>query len=172
MKTSPKRSYSVDENERFGLVFAKTVSIISGTGQYFRNFRRFFFVRSRPRSATTSSAPCSWQRAWARGSAPAGAPWWARDSASRSHMPRKIRLPRFHFPTIWNAVGNEKLHPIRHQFLKAVKSSLLKTQVSCFKSCIEGLLGLQKFFYPTAISLDFPKLLLRNEVLWKLFVFG
>ncbi len=32
MKTSPKRSYSVIENERFGLVFAKTVSIISGTG--------------------------------------------------------------------------------------------------------------------------------------------
>ncbi len=31
MKTSPKRSYSVIENERFGLVFAKTVSIISGT---------------------------------------------------------------------------------------------------------------------------------------------
>jgi hypothetical protein len=32
VKTSPKRSYSVIENERFGLVFAKTVSIISGTG--------------------------------------------------------------------------------------------------------------------------------------------
>ncbi len=32
MKTSPKRSYSVIENERFGLVFAKTGSIISGTG--------------------------------------------------------------------------------------------------------------------------------------------
>ncbi len=31
-KTSPKRSYSVIENERFGLVYAKTVSIISGTG--------------------------------------------------------------------------------------------------------------------------------------------
>ncbi len=31
MKTSLKRSYSVIENERFGLVFAKTVSIISGT---------------------------------------------------------------------------------------------------------------------------------------------
>ncbi len=31
MKTSPKRSYSVIENERFGLVLAKTVSIISGT---------------------------------------------------------------------------------------------------------------------------------------------
>ncbi len=28
MKTIPKRSYSVIENERFGLVFAKTVSII------------------------------------------------------------------------------------------------------------------------------------------------
>jgi hypothetical protein len=32
VKTSPKRSYSVIENERFGLVFAKTVSIILGTG--------------------------------------------------------------------------------------------------------------------------------------------
>jgi hypothetical protein len=32
VKTSLKRSYSVIENERFGLVFAKTVSIISGTG--------------------------------------------------------------------------------------------------------------------------------------------
>ncbi len=31
MKTSPKRSYSVIDNERFGLVFAKTVSIISAT---------------------------------------------------------------------------------------------------------------------------------------------
>jgi hypothetical protein len=34
VKTSPKRSYSVIENERFGLVFAKTGSIISGTGQF------------------------------------------------------------------------------------------------------------------------------------------
>ncbi len=31
MKTSPKLLYSVIENARFGLVFAKTVSIISGT---------------------------------------------------------------------------------------------------------------------------------------------
>ncbi len=31
-KTSPKRSFSVIQNERFGLVFAKTGSIISGTG--------------------------------------------------------------------------------------------------------------------------------------------
>jgi hypothetical protein len=31
VKTSPTRSYSVIENERFGLVFAKTRSIISGT---------------------------------------------------------------------------------------------------------------------------------------------
>ncbi len=31
MKTSPQRSYSVIEKERFGLVFAKTGSIISGT---------------------------------------------------------------------------------------------------------------------------------------------
>jgi hypothetical protein len=31
-KTSSKRSFSVIENERFGLVFAKTEYIISGTG--------------------------------------------------------------------------------------------------------------------------------------------
>jgi hypothetical protein len=31
-KTSPKRLFSVIQNERFGLVFAKTGSIISGTG--------------------------------------------------------------------------------------------------------------------------------------------
>jgi hypothetical protein len=30
-KTSPKRSFSVTQNERFGLVFAKTGFIISGT---------------------------------------------------------------------------------------------------------------------------------------------
>ncbi len=30
-KTSPKRSFSVIENERIGLVFAKTGYIISGT---------------------------------------------------------------------------------------------------------------------------------------------
>ena len=34
MKTSPKCSYSVTENERFGLVFAKTGSINSGTGVF------------------------------------------------------------------------------------------------------------------------------------------
>ena len=31
-KTSPKRSFSMTENDRFGLVFAKTGSINSGTG--------------------------------------------------------------------------------------------------------------------------------------------
>ncbi len=31
VKTSPKRSFSVVQNERFGLVFVKTGSIISGT---------------------------------------------------------------------------------------------------------------------------------------------
>ncbi len=31
-KTSPKRSFSIIENERFGLVFGKTLSINSGTG--------------------------------------------------------------------------------------------------------------------------------------------
>jgi hypothetical protein len=32
VKTSPNRSFSVSENERFGLVFAKSGSINSGTG--------------------------------------------------------------------------------------------------------------------------------------------
>jgi hypothetical protein len=32
-KTSPKRSFSVIQNERFWLVFAKTGTIISGTSQ-------------------------------------------------------------------------------------------------------------------------------------------
>ncbi len=36
------------------------------------------------------------------------------------------RLPRFNFPTIWNSAGNERFNPIQHQFLKAVKSSLLQ----------------------------------------------
>ncbi len=31
-KTSPKRSFCMTENERFGLVFVKTGSINSGTG--------------------------------------------------------------------------------------------------------------------------------------------
>ncbi len=31
-KTSPKRSFCMTENERFGLVFVKTGSISSGTG--------------------------------------------------------------------------------------------------------------------------------------------
>ncbi len=37
-KTSPKRSFSMSENERFGLVFAKTGSINSGTGEYHWGF--------------------------------------------------------------------------------------------------------------------------------------
>jgi hypothetical protein len=32
-KTSPKRSFSMTENERFGLAFANTGSINSGTGR-------------------------------------------------------------------------------------------------------------------------------------------
>ncbi len=36
-KTSPKRSVSVIQNERFGLVFAKTGSIISGTGEILKS---------------------------------------------------------------------------------------------------------------------------------------
>jgi hypothetical protein len=31
-KTSPKRSFNMTENERFGLVFTKTGSVNSGTG--------------------------------------------------------------------------------------------------------------------------------------------
>ncbi len=34
-KISPKRSFSMTENEHFGLVFAKTGSINSGTGSDF-----------------------------------------------------------------------------------------------------------------------------------------
>ncbi len=33
-KTSPKRSFCMTENERFGLVFVKTGSINSGTGSF------------------------------------------------------------------------------------------------------------------------------------------
>jgi hypothetical protein len=36
-QTSPKRSFSVIQNERFGLVIAKTGSIISGTELEFLN---------------------------------------------------------------------------------------------------------------------------------------
>jgi len=35
------------------------------------------------------------------------------------------RLPRFNFPTGWNSAGNDKLIPVQHKFLKAVKTSLL-----------------------------------------------
>ncbi len=45
VKTSPKRSYSVIENERFGLVFLKTVSIISGTVVSLIFIERNFRVR-------------------------------------------------------------------------------------------------------------------------------
>jgi hypothetical protein len=38
VKTSSKRSYSVIKNERFGLVFAKTGSIISGNGKFWGNW--------------------------------------------------------------------------------------------------------------------------------------
>ncbi len=38
MNTSQKRSYSVIENERFGLVFSKTGSKISGTGVATQSF--------------------------------------------------------------------------------------------------------------------------------------
>ncbi len=54
-KTSPKRSFCMTENERFGLVFAKTGSINSGTGcshsavsiliskRNYEQYRRFIF---------------------------------------------------------------------------------------------------------------------------------
>jgi hypothetical protein len=40
-KTSPKRSFCMSENERFGLVFVKTGSINSGTDVYSVIFRLF-----------------------------------------------------------------------------------------------------------------------------------
>jgi hypothetical protein len=43
-KTSPKRSFSMTENERFGLVFAKTGSINSGTGVY-SNYHAIYICR-------------------------------------------------------------------------------------------------------------------------------
>ncbi len=45
MKTSPKRLYSVIENERFVLVFTKTGSIISGTGllEWFNSYFCLYF---------------------------------------------------------------------------------------------------------------------------------
>ncbi len=46
MKTSPKRSFSVIQNERFGLVFAKTGSIISGTELRSAVFFRLLAKRS------------------------------------------------------------------------------------------------------------------------------
>jgi hypothetical protein len=52
-KTSPKRSFSVFENARFGLVFAKTGSINSGTEQ-FQRFKRIHNERA-------SSDPIQWQ---------------------------------------------------------------------------------------------------------------
>jgi hypothetical protein len=55
VKTSPKRSYTVIENERFGLVFAKTVTIISGTEQHqyevlIHNTGKRAYCRIRPQS--------------------------------------------------------------------------------------------------------------------------
>ncbi len=46
VKTSPKRSFSVIQNERFGLVFVKTGSIISGMGvvHYYTEELSFFLI--------------------------------------------------------------------------------------------------------------------------------
>jgi hypothetical protein len=41
-KTSPKRSFSLNRKGAFWLVFAKTGSIISGTGDIFRASFKFF----------------------------------------------------------------------------------------------------------------------------------
>ncbi len=43
-KTSPKRSFSIIENERFGLVFAKTGFINSGTGELQQKMPRLFSI--------------------------------------------------------------------------------------------------------------------------------
>ena len=51
MKTSPKRSYSVIENERFGLVFVKTLSIISGTAWILNDIGRNSLLRNRKKIA-------------------------------------------------------------------------------------------------------------------------
>jgi hypothetical protein len=44
-KTSPKRSFSVIENERYGLVFAKTGSVNSGIGGGRGGRRRSLIIR-------------------------------------------------------------------------------------------------------------------------------
>ncbi len=43
-ENKPKRSFSVIENERFGLVFAKIVSINSGTGLLCSHLHRIFVL--------------------------------------------------------------------------------------------------------------------------------
>ncbi len=45
-KTSPKRSFSMSENEGFGLVFVKTGSINSGTGVYLNNKHTVLYILS------------------------------------------------------------------------------------------------------------------------------
>ncbi len=54
-KTSPKRSFSVIENERFGLVFAKTGSINSGTGRW-----QMLCIRIQIHTAVTNGRRSSW----------------------------------------------------------------------------------------------------------------
>jgi hypothetical protein len=56
VKTSPKRSYSVIENERFGLVFTKTGSIISGTGHSGSES----YPQARPSNKLTNFSHKSW----------------------------------------------------------------------------------------------------------------
>ncbi len=56
-KTSPKRSFSVIENQRFGLVFAKTGSINSGTGAlYFCTLYYCCYIQNHRRKSTNRLA--------------------------------------------------------------------------------------------------------------------
>ena len=58
VKTSSKRSYSVIENERIGLVFAKTVSIISGIG--LENIQESFRKAAHLRKFLAPSSSSDW----------------------------------------------------------------------------------------------------------------
>ncbi len=60
-KTSPKRSFSVIENEPFGLVFAKTGFINSVTGQYWCFFSFFEIVDASKSYSAEFGEIGSWQ---------------------------------------------------------------------------------------------------------------
>ncbi len=74
-KTSPKRSFSVIKIERFGLVFAKTGSINSGTGidsqpAGWQEYKIFLLLIARKKDRAsliikkTRLAFCLWLTAW------------------------------------------------------------------------------------------------------------